>query len=363
MKNEKPIVQIAYQLINESATIKNQNSLKIAKDAIKKFINQELSYEEASRILYASIFSTEPLIKIDRIIKLGNSFDEYDYKPPIIHHSDNDPTKSDKNGKDNKYSNAFKIYNAIGTVKKMKSWTPAEDELLIAAIYKYGIGHWSEIALRVGNGRTRNQCSQRWFRALNPCLIKTEWQESEDQSLMRLVKIHGKHAWTMIANEIPGRSDVLCRYRYIQLTNAKRKLKKKRALNKTRQNTTQPEKKKTVTNMTPKQADKTKEQPLINLKDTNNPNLSQIACPNNPQIFNPLPPLHPYQPLPYIHSMNGMSPMNNSHINVPQHNNNNIYVVYSFQPDFLGYLQPPMFQCHEAPKEKVIFPLIDFPGI
>ena len=32
----------------------------------------------------------------------SGDFDEYDYKPPIIHHSDNDPTKSDKNGKDPK---------------------------------------------------------------------------------------------------------------------------------------------------------------------------------------------------------------------------------------------------------------------
>lgn len=102
--------------------------------------------------------------------------------------------------------------------RKMRTWTPYEDNRLLAAIYRYGVDNWAPISKFVGNGRTRAQCAQRWTRGLNPRISKETWAPNEEMRLIQLVEQFGDKAWTKVACSMGNRSDVQCRYHYLQLT-------------------------------------------------------------------------------------------------------------------------------------------------
>ncbi|OHT01155.1 Myb-like DNA-binding domain containing protein [Tritrichomonas foetus] len=104
-----------------------------------------------------------------------------------------------------------------GSRKKAILWTNDEDSKLIAAVNKFGMHDWRVIASYVGTGRTSSQCNQRWTRALNPSIIRTPWTEEEDEKIMMLVSQYGDVGWRKIASQIPGRTDLQCRHRYIQI--------------------------------------------------------------------------------------------------------------------------------------------------
>ena len=111
--------------------------------------------------------------------------------------------------------------------KKPRLWTIEEDERLKKAITIFGTSKWMAIAKYVGNGRTQSQCSQRWFRGLNPNISKNGWSQSEDELLLRTIQNIGTKSWTRIATYFTNRCDVQCRYRYQQLlkrTNKKNNL-------------------------------------------------------------------------------------------------------------------------------------------
>ena len=101
--------------------------------------------------------------------------------------------------------------------RKPRPWTPIEDQKLILAVSMFGINKWILVANYVGGNRTKSQCSQRWFRGLDPRLNKYSWTVEEDRLLLQLVNQQGTKSWTKIATSFPDRCDVQCRYRYIQL--------------------------------------------------------------------------------------------------------------------------------------------------
>lgn len=104
------------------------------------------------------------------------------------------------------------------TKKKNKIWSPQEDHRLIVGIHRYGIKCWSLVSEFVGNGRTRCQCLQRWQRSLNPLINKNHWTPKEDMALVSSVQKYGDHSWTKVSNEVKGRTDIQCRYRYQLIT-------------------------------------------------------------------------------------------------------------------------------------------------
>jgi hypothetical protein len=101
--------------------------------------------------------------------------------------------------------------------QKGQPWTTNEDNRLMCGVHRFGSKSWIDIAKFVGNGRTRAQCAQRWFRSLDPRLSKREWTPEEDQRLVSLAMIHGHRGWTHISQQMGNRSDVQCRYHYMQL--------------------------------------------------------------------------------------------------------------------------------------------------
>jgi hypothetical protein len=96
-------------------------------------------------------------------------------------------------------------------------WSPREDYLLLQAVANFGLGDWSKIANFIGNHRTKSQCSQHWFRSLNPAIVKGRWDPEEDENLLQLIAKFGPGNWVRIARGMGTRSDVQCRHRYAHL--------------------------------------------------------------------------------------------------------------------------------------------------
>jgi hypothetical protein len=94
------------------------------------------------------------------------------------------------------------------------SWKPAEDAKLIEAVKKYGTD-WLVVAAMVPD-RTNQMCRQRWINTLDPANEKNtgKWTPEEDAKLTEAVKKHGKD-WILVAAMIPGRTNSLCRQRWI----------------------------------------------------------------------------------------------------------------------------------------------------
>jgi hypothetical protein len=111
-------------------------------------------------------------------------------------------------------------FDGIGSRKKTQSWTAQEDVRLFAGVHRFGLSTsctWSAVAEFVGNGRTRSQCSQRWIRALDPRISKGHWTKEDEDRLANLVARMGEKSWMKVACEMGNRSDVQCRYHYIQM--------------------------------------------------------------------------------------------------------------------------------------------------
>ena len=112
------------------------------------------------------------------------------------------------------YHSSVSNVNVLDIRKKMHSWTPDEDKRLVEAVREYGTENWTLIAQKVGSGRARAQCSQRWLRGLNPSISKVSWSKEEDDLLIETVKNLGSKSWGKIAAVLGNRCDVQCRYRY-----------------------------------------------------------------------------------------------------------------------------------------------------
>lgn len=96
---------------------------------------------------------------------------------------------------------------------KKRVWTTEEDELLKAAVAKYGERAWSRIADELP-GRIGKQCRDRWCNHLSPDLDKKKWTEEDDEKLFDAVNRLGNQ-WAEISRRVlPGRSDLSIKNRY-----------------------------------------------------------------------------------------------------------------------------------------------------
>lgn len=96
-------------------------------------------------------------------------------------------------------------------------WNPVLDSLLLAAVAVYGEGNWVQIAKHVP-GKTDRKCRERFAdkftEGLKPA---TEWTNSEDEKLIKAVEKHGVGKWSKVKDELTGRTDSMCRLRYKRL--------------------------------------------------------------------------------------------------------------------------------------------------
>lgn len=93
-------------------------------------------------------------------------------------------------------------------------WRNTEDEILKAAVMKYGKNQWSRIASLL-HRKSAKQCKARWFEWLDPSIKKTEWSREEDEKLLHMAKLMPTQ-WRTIA-PIVGRSASQCLERYEHL--------------------------------------------------------------------------------------------------------------------------------------------------
>ncbi|CAH7674955.1 pre-mRNA splicing factor component-domain-containing protein [Phakopsora pachyrhizi] len=93
-------------------------------------------------------------------------------------------------------------------------WRNTEDEILKAAISKYGKNQWARISSLLVR-KTPKQCKARWYEWLDPSIKKTEWSKEEDEKLLHLAKLMPTQ-WRTIA-PVVGRTANQCLERYQRL--------------------------------------------------------------------------------------------------------------------------------------------------
>ncbi len=67
-------------------------------------------------------------------------------------------------------------------------WKNVEDEILKAAVMKYGLNHWDRISSLLVR-KSAKQCKARWYEWVDPSIKKTEWTREEEEKLLHLAKI------------------------------------------------------------------------------------------------------------------------------------------------------------------------------
>eukprot|EP00897_Mesotaenium_endlicherianum_P004400 jgi/Mesen1/3989/ME000210S03228 len=93
-------------------------------------------------------------------------------------------------------------------------WKNTEDEILKAAVMKYGKNQWARISSLLVR-KSAKQCKARWYEWLDPSIKKIEWTREEDEKLLHLAKLMPTQ-WRTIA-PIVGRTPAQCLERYEKL--------------------------------------------------------------------------------------------------------------------------------------------------
>ncbi|EZG43159.1 myb-like DNA-binding domain protein [Gregarina niphandrodes] len=100
------------------------------------------------------------------------------------------------------------------SVQKGGQWKNSEDEVLKAAVMKYGMNNWSRVASLL-NRKTARQCRARWYEWLDPHVKKTAWSQAEDERLLHAVKLFPTQ-WKTVG-PLVGRTAYQCLTRYGEL--------------------------------------------------------------------------------------------------------------------------------------------------
>ncbi len=107
-------------------------------------------------------------------------------------------------------------------MSSQKLWRNAEDEVLKAAVMKYGLNEWSRISSLLTR-KTPQQCRERWKEFLDPTIKKVPWSIEEDEILLHYAK-QFPNQWRTISTQL-DRTANQCVARYFELImpNADRK--------------------------------------------------------------------------------------------------------------------------------------------
>eukprot|EP01126_Amoeba_proteus_P003908 TRINITY_DN11318_c0_g1_i1.p1 TRINITY_DN11318_c0_g1~~TRINITY_DN11318_c0_g1_i1.p1 ORF type:complete len:820 (-),score=224.89 TRINITY_DN11318_c0_g1_i1:146-2605(-) len=106
---------------------------------------------------------------------------------------------------------------SVRIIRKGGIWKNTEDEILKAAVMKYGKNQWARIASLLSR-KTAKQCKARWYEWLDPSIKKTEWSREEEEKLLHMAKIMPMQ-WASIA-PIVGRTAAQCLEHYEKLVDA-----------------------------------------------------------------------------------------------------------------------------------------------
>uniref|UniRef100_A0A3Q2DM84 V-myb avian myeloblastosis viral oncogene homolog-like 2b n=1 Tax=Cyprinodon variegatus TaxID=28743 RepID=A0A3Q2DM84_CYPVA len=73
--------------------------------------------------------------------------------------------------------------------------------------------NWKMCSFLLQN-HTEQQCQHRWFKVLDPELVKGPWTKEEDEKVIELVNLYGNKQWAMVAKHLKGRLGKQCRERW-----------------------------------------------------------------------------------------------------------------------------------------------------
>lgn len=90
-------------------------------------------------------------------------------------------------------------------------WKNSEDEILKAAVQKYGKQQWARVASLL-NRKSAKQCKARWHEWLDPSVRKVEWSRAEEEKLLHLAKLMPAQ-WKTVA-PLVGRTSAQCQEHY-----------------------------------------------------------------------------------------------------------------------------------------------------
>lgn len=103
------------------------------------------------------------------------------------------------------------LYKMFGLFVNMFMIFTFKDEILKAAVMKYGKNQWSRVASLL-HRKSAKQCKARWYEWLDPSIKKTEWSREEEEKLLHMAKMM-PHQWRTIAS-IVGRTTSQCLEHY-----------------------------------------------------------------------------------------------------------------------------------------------------
>jgi hypothetical protein len=94
------------------------------------------------------------------------------------------------------------------------NFSAQDDETLSRLVKERGEGAWSTIAAEMASGHTESQLATRWTKTLRPGIDSGRWNDVLDARLKAAVQIYGDKKWSVIAEHVPGKTDRKCRERY-----------------------------------------------------------------------------------------------------------------------------------------------------
>ncbi len=103
-------------------------------------------------------------------------------------------------------------------IKRIKNWSPEEDQLLLTTAEAFSYRNWKAISENFAD-RTPIQCSARYKR-IRPGIVKGPWSVHEDMQLEDLVSQYGNN-WSLIAKFMPSRSGKQIRDRFLNALDPK----------------------------------------------------------------------------------------------------------------------------------------------
>lgn len=106
------------------------------------------------------------------------------------------------------------MYKMVRVFLKGGVWKNSEDEILKAAVQKYGKQQWARVASLL-NRKSAKQCKARWHEWLDPSVRKVEWSREEEEKLLHLAKLMPAQ-WKTIG-PLVGRTATQCQEHYEKL--------------------------------------------------------------------------------------------------------------------------------------------------
>ena len=186
---EDPLYQVACAYACETNAEADDRVKEIIFSALNQYINNQIAYEECVRAFAENGCNQQAADRVRQILNTQES---------------TNATYTKK-----------KSFNNVRNGRKIaQNWTPNEDNKLLCALHKFGLNNWERVSEFVGLNRNKYQCSQRWYRVLDPSIKKGFWTADEEKELLKLVEKYGDRSWKQIAAEMKYRTDTQCRYHY-----------------------------------------------------------------------------------------------------------------------------------------------------